>query len=305
VVREFTDACRKLEMKVGLYYSPAQWGNGIKFTTGKEYDDYFINQISELLTNYGKIDYLWFDGCGSEGHEYDKDRIIKVIRSLQPGILIFAMWDPDTIWVGNEDGYAPLKHNEMPAECDCKLRDTWFDCEDNEDKIKSVNELLGMYEMSVGRGANFLLNIGPNARGLLNEADVKCMKEFGDALKARYGNPIQAFGELKESYAADGTQMFSVETAGYEPVENNPAETLLINRVVIEEDLTNGEAIEEFELYADSPLYKQVQICVFRGWNVGHRTICVFPTIRTGRLTVKILKKNHEAKITKIAAFYE
>lgn len=62
VVREFVDACRKYDMKVGLYYSPAQWGGQIAFKNGKEYDDYFINQISELLTGYGKIDYLWFDG---------------------------------------------------------------------------------------------------------------------------------------------------------------------------------------------------------------------------------------------------
>ena len=106
VVREFTDACRKYDIKVGIYYSPAQFG----FTqmSGEEYDDYFINQISELLTNYGKIDYLWFDGCGSENHKYDTDRIIGCIRTLQPEILIFSMWDPDVRWVGNEEGIVPF-----------------------------------------------------------------------------------------------------------------------------------------------------------------------------------------------------
>ena len=67
VVKEFTDACREYGMKIGLYYSPAQFGSDRM--NGREYDDYFINQLSELLTNYGKIDYLWFDGNGSEGHE--------------------------------------------------------------------------------------------------------------------------------------------------------------------------------------------------------------------------------------------
>lgn len=68
VVREFTDACRKVGLKVGLYYSPAQWGKyAIDFKDATAYDDYFINQIGELLCGYGKIDYLWFDGCGSEG----------------------------------------------------------------------------------------------------------------------------------------------------------------------------------------------------------------------------------------------
>ena len=106
MVREFVDACRKTNMKVGLYYSPAQWGKyAISFQNGKEYDDYFISQISELLTNYGKIDYLWFDGCGSEGHEYDRARIIGVIGALQPDILTFCdpEWSPGVRWIGNED----------------------------------------------------------------------------------------------------------------------------------------------------------------------------------------------------------
>ena len=104
VVREFTDACRRYGLKVGLYYSPAQFGSAQ--TDAKAYDDYFIAQITELLTQYGKIDYLWFDGCGSEGHTYDTQRIVRAIRTLQPQILLFNMWDPDTRWVGNESGVA-------------------------------------------------------------------------------------------------------------------------------------------------------------------------------------------------------
>ena len=103
VVKEFTDACRKYGLKVGLYYSPAQWGShAIKFAEGKEYDDYFINQISEILGNYGKIDYLWFDGCGSEGHEYDRERILAAIYGLQPDILTFCdpEWNGSVRWVG-------------------------------------------------------------------------------------------------------------------------------------------------------------------------------------------------------------
>ena len=96
VVRLFVDACRKYGIKVGLYYSPAQFGS--KDMNGKEYDDYFINQISELLTEYGKIDYLWFDGCGSEGHEYDKPRIVNAIRSCQPDIIIFNIFTLEFIF---------------------------------------------------------------------------------------------------------------------------------------------------------------------------------------------------------------
>ena len=261
VVREYVNACRKYGLKVGLYYSPAQWGGKISFKEDREYDDYFINQISELLTGYGKIDYLWFDGCGSEGHQYDTDRIVKAIRGMQPEILIFSMWDPDTRWVGNEDGYAPMPNFNtttdvdfsmlatekeklarakfLPSECDFKMRSTWFDCELNEDTIKEADELMGIYEMSVGRGANFLINIGPDRRGLLPEKDVQRLTEFGNRLKARYGRALP-FGDAEKT--ADNEWSIAMDGFSTEYGEGEKANAL-VNRVVIREDLTDGESI--------------------------------------------------------------
>ncbi len=74
VVKEFVDACHKNDIRPGLYYSPAEWGNP-KFEDPEAYDEHFINQISEILSGYGKIDALWFDECGSEGHTYNWERI--------------------------------------------------------------------------------------------------------------------------------------------------------------------------------------------------------------------------------------
>lgn len=322
VVREYVDACRKYGLKVGLYYSPAQWGGKISFKEDREYDDYFINQISELLTGYGKIDYLWFDGCGSEGHQYDTDRIVKAIRGMQPEILIFSMWDPDTRWVGNEDGYAPmpnfntttdvdfsmlatekekLAHAKfLPSECDFKMRSTWFDCELNEDTIKEAGELMGIYEMSVGRGANFLINIGPDKHGLLPEKDIQRLTEFGNMLKARYGQALP-FGDAEKtadnewSIAMDG---FSTERGGSEKAD------ALVNRVVIREDLTDGESIEEFRLYAHMPAYRSKRVCLYKGDTVGHKAICVIPTMRTGKITLEVTKANGDVKIRDIKAYY-
>ena len=67
VLREFTDACRRHDLKVGLYYSPADVKCPL-YSDSKAYDDYFISQVGEILTGYGQVDMLWFDGCGSEGH---------------------------------------------------------------------------------------------------------------------------------------------------------------------------------------------------------------------------------------------
>ena len=322
VVREFVDACRKYDVKVGLYYSPAQWGGQTAFAEGREYDDYFINQISELLTNYGKIDYLWFDGCGSEGHEYDRARIIQAIRGLQPDILIFQMWDPDTRWVGNEDGYAPLRNvnlcdevdfsmmteereqmdqtRYLPAECDCKMRSTWFDCEPNEGTIKEVDELVGMYEMSVGRGANFLLNIGPDCHGRLPEPDLKRLEALGREIRRRYCAPIPAFGGMQ----SEGNGAWSICTEHFsEDWENEDTCPQLVNRVVIEEDLMAQSPVEEFRIYAHLPGYRSKRVCVYKGDTVGHKAICAFPTIRTAKLTVEACGKGGPV-LTGMRAYY-
>ena len=312
VVREFVDACRQYGLKVGLYYSPAQWGGKVNFKEEKEYDDYFIGQISELLTGYGQIDYLWFDGCGSEGHEYDKPRIIAAIRGMQPGIRIFNMWDPDSRWVGNEDGYAPMdnwntvgavnfsvlaKEKEglqaqrfLPAECDFKLRTTWFDGgEANVHTIKDVQELVGIYEYSVGRGANFLINIGPDSRGLLPGPDAQRLLEFGSAIRRRYGTPLPQFG--------------GVEQTGEGRFEIRSGEAVLVNRAILMEDLTAGQGIRSFEIWASLPCYDSKSICVYRGGTVGHKAICLFPAIRTAKLTVRVTQAEGECRLASLRAY--
>lgn len=336
VVREYVDACRALDIKVGLYYSPAQWQGGTPFSDDAAYDDYFIHQITELLTNYGKIDYLWFDGCGSEHHEYDRDRIVRTIRSLQPEILIFEMWDPDTRWVGNEAGYAPMPNPNtvtgldfsvmtttqrslggarfLPAECDCMLRNTWFDCRENEDTIKSVDQLVGMYELSVGHGANLLLNIGPNRHGLLNDADVARVQEFGAALRRRYGTPLP-FEAVRPYESAHETAPNTVCIRMPHWVEDAPykgdsgAETRAVNAmvdtVVLAEDLTAGESVQEFRIYANLPQFpRSKRICVYHGDTIGHKCICRFPAMYTGQLSVEVLRSNGDWRIASMQAFY-
>lgn len=321
VVKEFTDACRKYGIKVGLYYSPAQWGShAIKFE-GAEYDDYFINQITELLSNYGRIDYLWFDGCGSEGHEYDKKRIVAEIFRLQPEILTFCdpKWNPCIRWVGNEDGYAGLDNHLvvdswdfsekteggvalpdsycMPAECDCKLRNTWF-YDFNENTIKSLEELFGMYEASVGRGANFLINIGPDNRGLLPDKDVKRILELGERIRSVYGDP---------AFCGEMTRDGDCYTVTHPEFDNNPVDSpavRVINRIEISEDMTNGQAIEGFKVYVHLPRYKNKRILTYIGETVGNRIICHIPAIRTPKITVEVTRATGEHKIKSIKGYF-
>lgn len=295
LVREFTDACREEGLKVGLYYSPAQ--QGFRNWSEQAYDDYFVNQISELLTNYGKIDYLWFDGCGSGDHQYDTKRIIGVIRSLQPEILIFNMWDPDTRWIGNESGVAGVDNRSfsdrldiaidsvspetiaqgcyLPAECDFSMRGhTWFYSDRNEHTVKSPEELFGLYCASVGNSANFLINIAPDRRGLLPEPDRGNLLALGKLIRTRLEDAAfeAATGREEDTYILS----ISPEEAGEK----------LVCGMILEEDLSAGEQIEAFRVEAKPSCYGARYMPLYYGRTVGHKRIFFFPVIRTGEIHV-------------------
>ena len=305
VVKEFTDACREYGIKVGLYYSPAEFGS--KDKEKSDYDEYFINQISELLKNYGKIDYLWFDGCGSENHKYDTARIVKVIRELQPGILIFNMWDPDTRWVGNEAGYAHMPNNLivnktafsvfteidevldkerfLPAECDFRMRrNNWFYSDLDENTVKSLDELIGIYYYSIGRGANLLINIGPDRRGLLPDKDSQRLIEFGDFIKKSFSaqNLISSdFVKIKDSYICE------------------LKEPALINHCVLKEAEESLDAVGQFSVKA-YPHPFGPPVTVYIGKTIGYKTICRFPPFFTKKIEVTIERNKESDKIENI-----
>lgn len=298
VVRDYVDACRLHGLKVGLYYSPADWSSPV-YEDERAYDDYFINQISEILTGYGQIDMLWFDGCGSENHTYDWKRIVAEIRRMQPDILIFNMGDPDYRWVGNESGLAPLPcwntvdqlaisertdaltpmttQRWLPAECDCLIRDrNWFYQDSDVDTVKSPEELLGMYYYSVGRGANLLLNIGPDRRGLLPDRDADHLLAMGRELKRRFDTPLATTGQFEFT----GTEW----RCRFES-------HMCIDHVVLQEDLTDGESVRAFVIEVES--YKGSQrIAVHEGRNIGHKAICVFPPVRTRKVFVRVTESS-------------
>ncbi len=109
VVRECADACRRGGIKFGVYLSP--WDRNSKYYGTPEYNDYYCNQLTELLTNYGELFMVWFDGACGEGPNgkkqvYDFDRYISLIRKYQPNACIFNDHGPDVRWCGNEAGQA-------------------------------------------------------------------------------------------------------------------------------------------------------------------------------------------------------
>ncbi|MCT1398521.1 alpha-L-fucosidase [Paenibacillus sp. p3-SID867] len=310
VVKEFVAACRKYGVKPGLYYSPFDGSADFYNQDARAYDDYFVNQITELLGDYGDIDILWFDGCGSEGHEYDWARIIGEIRRLQPNILIFNMGDPNFRWVGNEDGIAPIpcwnvtdatdfsilteqkdalgEHIWLPAECDVQMRANWFYSDRDEHTIKSLDQLMGLYYYSVGRGANLLLNIGPDREGLLPAKDTAQLQAMGDEIRRRFDHPIASIEQCSQN------------KSGWSYEATKPH---LIDHILIQEDLTNGEHVRSFRINVTTEK-TQRSITVYEGRNIGHKAIIRIPAIKVRGLQLEITDYEGVPSIRQIAIYY-
>lgn len=107
IVKMMSESCQKYGLKFGLYLSP--WDRHEKTYGTPDYNDFFINQLTELCTNYGELFCLWFDGACGEGENgkkqvYDMDRYYEVIRKYQPNAVI-SICGPDVRWIGNEGGH--------------------------------------------------------------------------------------------------------------------------------------------------------------------------------------------------------
>lgn len=310
LVSEFVKACEKYRMKKGLYYSPYDGSIDFYQQDASAYDDYFLNQMTELLSQYGQIDILWFDTCGSEDHEYNWDAIIGTIRRLQPGILIFNIGDPDFRWVGNEDGIAPVpcwnvvdtldfsiltdnkseleSHRWLPAECDVPLRDSWFYSENNEHSLKGLDELMGIYYHSIGRGANLLLNIGPDREGLLPELDAAQLQHFGTEIRHRFNHPLVT----ESSFQRIGDHWV------YETSEPH-----LLDHIVLMEDLRQGEKVASYQITIRTAKTGK-DVVVYEGRNIGHKSIIRIPAVRVRGVSIRIEARQTGCDLDSIELFY-
>ncbi|MBU4198772.1 MAG: alpha-L-fucosidase [Verrucomicrobia bacterium] len=241
VVREFVDACRADGLKAGLYLSP--WDRHEKTYGTDAYNDYFRNQLAELLTDYGTLDEVWFDGACGEGpngrkQTYDWESYQALIRKLQPHALI-AIMGPDIRWVGNESGVAgegessvqtrqgrPVWH---PAECDVSIRPGWFHHAQEDDQVKSLEHLADIYFKSVGRNSVLLLNVPPDSRGQFAAPDVLRLHEFGRTIRGLFAN------EIAQGVASEAVEFGSART---------------FNLVNLQEDIAQGERVRSYHVEA-------------------------------------------------------
>ena len=217
VVREFVDACAKHGIKAGIYLSP--WDRHEKTWGKDEYNDFYVGQLTELMTNYGKIWECWWDGAGSTEAVYDWERWATTVRTLQPDAVIFGSLGAtpwvDVRWVGNEKGVAgkpcyatidPISlvvettselnsgklggERFIPAEVDVSIRPGWFYHAEQDDMVRSPENLMELWFTSIGSNAGFLLNLPPDRRGLIHENDVQSIKRFNEILQSTLQNNL-------------------------------------------------------------------------------------------------------------------
>lgn len=334
VVKELRDACTKYDMKFGVYLSP--WDRNAEcYGDSPRYNEFFIEQLTELLTNYGEVHEVWFDGANGEGPNgkkqvYDWDAFYKTIQRLQPKAVMAIMGD-DVRWVGNERGLgretewsatvlAPgiyarseasnkrlgvysqakdLGSREMlknatelfwyPSEVDVSIRPGWFWHESENGKVKSLKHLADIYFQSVGYNSVLLLNIPPDRRGHIHEADVARLKEF-----AAYRQQAFADNRVKK-----GQKMWDAASGDQRVYKLKPSSK--INVVQLQEDIARGQRVESFRV--EGRVGGQWQL-LGEGTTVGYKRMLRFPEVEAEALRITIGSSRLEAHISNVAAYY-
>jgi alpha-L-fucosidase len=255
VVRELADACKEYGLKLGIYLSP--WDRNSAVYGKPEYITYFRNQLTELLTNYGDIFEVWFDGAnGGDGYYgganetrkidrktyYDWKNTYKLVRKLQPKIVI---WNDggdraDLRWVGTEGGsvgatnwslldstgdvpYDMLHYGVengnawVPAEVNTSIRPEWFYHPGEDAKVKTLPQLMETYYNSIGHNATLLLNFPIMPNGLINKIDEKAALDFVKAVKEAFAKNLA----LKKNVTATNVRGNSKKFDANKAVDNN------------------------------------------------------------------------------------
>jgi alpha-L-fucosidase len=188
VVKALADACHRAGLRFGLYYSQPNWRHPDAFTMERHaaYLAFLRTQVRELLTNYGKIDILWYDGLGKSAEEYDGVALNRMARELQPDLVINDRngLPEDFATPEQEIGTFSL---ERPWESCITICRQWAWKPD--DQLKSLKECLDTLVRCAGGDGNLLLNVGPMPDGRVEPRQADRLLEVGTWL-SKYGDSI-------------------------------------------------------------------------------------------------------------------
>ncbi len=310
VVREFADACRAENLRVGLYCSP--WDRNAPVYGGERYNDFYCEQLTELLTRYGDIHEMWFDGANGEGpngkrQTYDWPRIHALVRKLQPNAVMFSDAGPDVRWCGNEKGMAgypnwamidpaavpypgadspavtrALLHGDAhgsvwrPAEADVSIRPGWFHHVAEDDKVKSVDVLNEIWFNSVGRNSKLLLNVPPTHEGLFHTNDVARLREWRTSRDALFAHDLAAGKKVVWEKTGERSAIAEIDLGAAQP----------IGIVRLAEDIAQGQRMAKYVLHgADDGDWKELA----QGSTIGACKLDRIAPTRLRKLRVTVL----------------
>ncbi|MEZ4969152.1 MAG: alpha-L-fucosidase [Flavobacteriaceae bacterium] len=370
VLKELSESCKKYGLKLGVYLSPADlfqienkeglygnlseytertiprpvegrpFGNKTTFTFKvDDYNEYFLNQLFELLTEYGPIHEVWFDGAHPKrkgGQTYNYLAWKELIRALAPKAVIFGK--EDIRWCGNEAGktrdteWNVIPYQEDPdrmnsfadltaeslgsredlykgkflhyqqAETNTSIREGWFYRDDEDQKVRSADDVFDIYERSVGGNSTFLLNIPPNREGKFSPTDVSVLEEVGVRINETYGSNLLTGAKGPKGILDNDLSSFELLGLGGQEMVIETDVPITINRLTIQEAIdTHGERIEQHALDA----------WVDNGWkeiaaatNIGYKRILRFPEVTTQKLRLRILESRSYPAIATMSAHY-
>jgi alpha-L-fucosidase len=308
VLADLSASCRKRGLRLGVYLSPRDrnFGAGLggvckDAATQAKYNAMYREQLTEVLTRYGEMVEVWFDGSSVvPAHD--------LVSKYAAHAAIFQGPDATIRWVGTEMGFAPypLWNAESKAdatsgtstsllgdpdgeawvgvECDVSIRrPNWFWSTKNEKNLMMLDQLIEVYYRSVGRGAQLLLNIPPNRRGHIADADFARAKEFGDEIARKFGRSV-------------------AETQGHgERVELKLGTVERVDHMILEEDLRYGQCVRGFRLEGQSG-GKWSEL--YAGSSIGHKRIVPVAEGEFAALRLVVTESVGEARIRRLAAFH-
>jgi len=322
LVRMASDAARQEGLEFGIYLSP--WDrHEPRYADTKAYDSYYLAQMDELVQHYGPLSEWWLDGAGSAGHVYDFGKYLEELRTYQSNAMVFAdmaLFEyGDIRWVGQEDGHIRGenwnvidRHGYLrwrPVEVDTPLHKLhWFWHPNDEATLKSVDELVDIWENSVGRGGQLMLGIAPDRHGLLPDADVKRLEAFGKALQARYGASANlalkhASADTETARALDGdrdTFWSAPEGSHHAVLEVDLGHPVTFDRTLSMEWLDAGQQVRKYAVEIwDGHAWKAVA----GAEAIGHMKIDTFPAVTAQRVRLNILSSVGTARIREFQVF--
>ncbi len=324
VVREVADACREYGLKLGVYLSP--WDRHEPRYGTASYNDFYKAQLRELLTNYGDVAEVWFDGAKGENAKnmtYDFDGYWALVRELQPNAVMFSDAGPDVRWVGNEAGNAgetcwsmisteglapgvadakylnrgdPTGPQWIPAETDVSIRPGWFYHPAEDDKVRSGRNLVDLYYQSVGRNSLLLLNVPPNRDGLLSEPDVASLRNFRRILNETFQtnlvmkNPKLTDGELKTHTVLLANKPIVIDLTG----------TPTFDRVSIQENIAGGQRVASgYVDYWTGTTWQRLQNFT----TVGYKRLLRFPAVTASRIRITFSNISGPVQLAEVGVF--